>query len=242
MGFFNEVLMSNKITSIIIDSREPAWVQNLEFGGVPKAIAPLDAGDFLIAASDNRTLGIERKTSSDFLNTLAADRLFPQLTRLREQTAFAYLLITGPLQPGADGKTITERVTGWDWNALQGALLTVQELGVSVVHAVNDEDLEPAIIRLAARRRDDVRVLPPRQPNVYGPGAAVLAALPGIGLERLDAVLEAAGTPAWALQMLTQKHGEDVPGIGPATKARIRNALGLEDELDLIMTVRPQEK
>lgn len=233
--------MKNKITSIIIDSREPDWVQALKFGGVPTAVAPLEAGDFLVATSDQRTLGIERKTSGDFLNTLASDRLFPQLAKLKEQTPFAYLLITGPLQPGADGKTITERVTGWDWNAVQGALLTVQELGVSVIRAINDEDLEPAIIRLAARHRDDVRILPPRQPNVYGPGAAVLAALPGIGLERLDAVLEAAGTPAWALQMLTQKDGEDVPGIGPATKARIRNALGLEEELDLVMTVRPQE-
>jgi len=223
------------ILSVMIDSREPKWVQGLTFGGVPTVVTALDAGDFLVATSDNRLLGIERKTSDDLLGTLAADRLFPQIERLRAATEFCYLLVTGPLLPSEDGHAITKRITGWEWSALQGALLTVQELGCSVVYATGDEDLEPAIIRLAKRRREDVRILPPRQPNVLGPGEAAIASLPGIGLERLAAVLEKAGTPAWALVMLTQKDGEHVPGIGPATKQRIRRALGMDEDLEFVM-------
>lgn len=223
------------ILSVMIDSREPQWVRNLTFGGVPTAVVALDAGDFLVATSDNRLLGIERKTSDDLLNTLRDERLFPQIARLRESTEFAYLLVTGPLLPSEDGHVITERITGWQWDAVQGALLTVQELGVSVVYATGDADLEPAIQRLAARRREDVRILPPRQPNILGAGEAAIAALPGIGLERLGSVMEAAGTPAWALVMLTQRDGEHVPGIGPGTKTMIRRALGMDEDLELVM-------
>ena len=233
--------MSPSILSVIIDSREPQWVQALTFGGVPTAVVALDAGDFLVATSDNRMLGIERKTSDDLLGTLAKDRLFPQIARLRKTTDFAYLLITGPLLPGPEGKTITNRVTGWDWSALQGALVTVQELGVNVVYATGDDDLEPAIIRLAHRRRDDARILPPRQPNVLGPGEAAIASLPGIGLERLQAVLDATGEPFWALVALTQSDGEHINGIGPATKQRIRNALGLSGKYaDLELVALPK--
>jgi ERCC4-type nuclease len=224
-----------QILSVMIDSREPEWIRKLTFGGVPTAVIALDAGDFLVATSDNRLLGIERKTSDDLLNTLRDDRLFPQIARLRASTEFAYLLVSGPLNPGADGKTITSRLTGWDWNAVQGALLTVQELGVSIVYATGDLDVEPTIQRLAGRRRDDVRILPPRQPNILGAGEAAIAALPGIGLEKLSTVMAAAGTPAWALLMLTQRDGEHVPGIGPGTKATIRRALGLDDDLDFVI-------
>jgi ERCC4-type nuclease len=226
------------ILSVMIDSREPQWVQSLGFGGVPTVITMLAAGDFLVATSDNCLLGIERKTSGDLLNTLGDDRLFPQLTRLRELTEYAYLMITGPLMPTAEGKTITHRVTGWDWSAVQGALLTVQEIGVNIIYATDDLDLEPAIIRLAKRRRENARVLPPRQATVYGPGEAAIAQLPGIGIDRLEAVLQAVGAPFWALVALTQKDGEHIPGIGPATKQRIRNALGLcgeHEDLELVV-------
>ena len=33
------------LSSVIIDSREPGWVQSLTFGGVPTATVALDAGD-----------------------------------------------------------------------------------------------------------------------------------------------------------------------------------------------------
>ncbi len=229
------------ILSVMIDSREPDWVKSLTFGGIPTMVTMLDAGDFLVATSDNRVLGIERKTSDDLLNTLASDRLFPQMTKLRELTEFAYLLITGVFGPGKDGNVVTERHTEWDWSSVQGALLTVQELGVNVVHATGDSDLEPSIIRLAHRRRENARVLPPRQATIYGPGEAALAQLPGIGMDRLDMLLETVGAPFWGLVALTQKNGEThIPGIGPATRQRIRNALGLCGEYDdLEMVVLP---
>jgi ERCC4-type nuclease len=228
----------NSIVSVIIDSREPDWVKGLRFGGVPTAVSPLDAGDFLIATSDNCLLGIERKQSDDLLNTLKQERLFPQMVKLRELTQWAYLLIHGPFYPGPDGKIITERQTGWEWAAIQGALLTIQEIGVNVVFAPTDLDVERTIIRLAARNREGPRVLPPRQPNVWGPGEAMLGALPGIGLEKIEALLEHCGTPAWALFHLVSDTEEHIPGIGPAIRAGVRRAIGLDDDLEFVILPR----
>jgi len=220
------------INSVIIDSREPAWVQSLSFGGVPTAVVALDAGDFMVACSDNRLLIIERKTSDDLLGSIKDERIFKQCAALREQSEYAYLLITGALMPSADGRVITTRMTGWDWNAVQGALLDIQELGVCVVYSRGDDDLEQAIIRLSNRDRDDVDIQPRRTPNILGPGESAIAALPGIGMERLSAVMEATGRPFWALVALTDPQGEHIPGIGPGIKLIIRRALGFTDKYE----------
>ena len=162
------------VTSVIIDSREPQWVQNLKFGGVPTAVTALDAGDFLVACDDNRILAVERKTSDDLLSSIADERVFKQCAELKKQSDYAYLLITGPLIPSTDGSVITSRVTRWNWDAVQGALLDIQELGICVVHSRGDLDLEAAVIRLANRNRDDVDIQPRRIPHILSPGEAAI--------------------------------------------------------------------
>ena len=39
------------ISAILIDSREPKWVQDLQFDGIPKTVEFLEQGD-LMAATD----------------------------------------------------------------------------------------------------------------------------------------------------------------------------------------------
>jgi hypothetical protein len=70
---------------------------------------------------------------------------------------------------------------------------------------------------------------------------AFLASLPGIGLEKAQALLDHCGTPAWALDFLTGGAGastdgayvDDVPGIGPVTRQRVRALLGLDEGVGL---------
>ena len=227
------------ILSVMIDSREPEWVQKLTFGGVPVAATLLDAADVWIATEDGLLL-VERKTPSDLLNTLRdGDRLFGQCANMREYSQWCYLLITGELQRGANGKVWCEqRETGWSWDSVQGALLTIQELGVGVIHCSGDTDFEAAVMRLSARDRDTKRIEPPRLSHVLGHGEAVLAALPGVGLERVDALLQNCGTPAWSLVALTDD--TVVPGIGDGTKRRVREALGLDDWAEFTILVREE--
>lgn len=224
------------ITAAIIDSREPEWVQRLTFGSAMIAHSQLDAGDLLATCDDGALLAIERKTPDDLLNSIRDERLWSQLAGLRKVTPWAYLMITGELRRGDDGNVWTDsRATGWSWAAVQGALLQAQEMGVMVVYAAGDDDYEPAILRLAARsHRAEILVPPVREPRILTEAERVLCALPGIGLERVQPIVEYASTPAWALTWLTQLESEErIPGVGLGTKRAIRKALGLKDDQEL---------
>ncbi len=242
------------ITAVMIDSREPSWVQVLKFEGVPTAVIALETGDVQVLCDDGCTLLIERKTPEDLLNSLRDDRLLPQMARmvqarLDEQaagslTTWPYLVITGALYRGPNGKTVTgdRGVTGWDFNAVQGALLTIQEMGVMVVYAGDDSDFEGCVIRLSKRSRGEVRVLPPRPPHILGAGAAFLASLPGVGPEHaLQLMTWSANIPAHALSGITDLEITGCP-LGMAARKKIRNMLGLQEGQDLELSTNSQDQ
>ena len=221
------------IASVLIDSREPEWVQSL-MAGFPRAVVPLEAGDIWLSCDDAALVVIERKTALDFLNTLRADRLFMQAAKLREYSPWAYVAVTGQLASAANGKVIAEgRETGWEWSAVQGALLTVQELGVAVVHVPSDYEFEAAITRLGNRDRSGLRIGPAKEAAVMAEGEVFLASLPGVGPEKARALLEAFGSPIQALTYLTMWDrywiNRPVTGIADGTRRKVRKALGLDD-------------
>ena len=221
------------ISSVIIDSREPEWVQQLSFSTGLAAIAPLPAGDLMIMTDSEDALLVERKTASDLLNTLRDDRLFPQVAKMVETTTFAYLAICGQLQPGPEGKVIADgRESGWAWASLQGALLTIQEMGVHILYVSSDHDYEQSIIRLANRDRTSKKIQPARDATLVSEREIILGSLPGIGPEKIQDILETCKTPAWALAFLSDDesiHNISIPGIAAGTKRRIRKALELPD-------------
>ena len=112
-----------------------------------------------------------------------------------------------------------------------------------VVHAAGDCDFESTVERLCARTRSPELVLRPvRTPTVLSAGEQVLASLPGIGLDKAQALLSGVGTAAWGLVDLTDMrtktvrglHGE-VRGIGDVTKTKARDALGIPAGARLVM-------
>jgi ERCC4-type nuclease len=229
------------ISAIIIDSREPDWVKQLNFDDIPTSVQLLEQGDLMAATSEGELILVERKTPDDFLNSLKSDRLMLQLANMLTVTRWAYLMITGEFKLGVNGEVVTSRVTGWNWDAVQGAILSIQEMGVYVVHCQGDEDYEAAIIRLGNRDRSKVAPVPPaKQPHVYTQAEAVLAALPGIGFKRLKSVLDAGGgSPAWAIALLTNlDEVEKFPGVPYGVRQRIRNVLGLKTNEMLAINVR----
>lgn len=131
-----------------------------------------DDVDFLVTCDNGDLLAIERKAPSDLLNSIADNRLFNQAAKMREITEHCYIIITG---------SVEKCQRGWDWNAIQGALISVQQLGCVVVHCQGENDFIPCIVRLAKRSRDDVKIKPVRQAAVFGGAEGVLLALPGIG-------------------------------------------------------------
>ena len=217
------------ITSAIIDSREPQWVRNLTFGGVPTAQTALDAGDLMATCDDNAILLVERKTPSDLLNTIRDKRLFPQCEGMCKVSPWSYLVITGLLYRDREGHVTVSGAghTGWNFDAVQGALLTCQEMGTGVVYCGSDQDYEQTVIRLGNRNRGTVCIKPPRDAYLLKSGEAALAALPGIGVERVQTLMQHFKRPADALVWLCDSACSQVPGIGSGIKNAVRQALGL---------------
>jgi ERCC4-type nuclease len=219
------------LTAAVLDSREPENIQKLTFGGIPTVVAALECGDLWASCTDGELLVIERKTTSDLLGSIADQRLFQQALRMRERSQWAYVVITGYLQPTHDGKTFVQgKATGWDWNAVQGALLDVQETGVQIVYCEHDNSYEATVQRLAKRSRAG-RVLnnTARPARVMTAGETLLTSLPGIGLERAQDMLGEFDRPAQALAWLTwQDTVLEVAGIGAGIKGGVRRALGLD--------------
>ncbi len=228
------------LVSVVIDKREPEYVQQLTFGGVPTSVDMIEGADLIAVCDDGACIAVERKTPSDLLGSLKDDRLFPQMSRLRTLTPWAYLVITGKLQPGQNGRCWADlRETLWSYWSVEAALLSCQEVGVGVVRIGSEPEYEQTIIRLASRDRSNIRVQAARDLTLAGDGEMILAGLPGIGPERAKALLEYCGTPAWALTHLTGPGLHDrVPGIGEATKRRVRIALGLDEATELAVVNR----
>jgi len=220
------------ITSAIIDSRESATVKRLTFGGVPTMVMKLDAGDLMASCDDGAQLLSERKTPSDLLSTLRSKRFLPQVEKMVGITPWTYVVITGQLYRDRDGKVTVKGAghTGWNYDSVQGALLTAQEMSAGVIYCGPD-DYEAAVIRLCNRDRGTVRVKSPREGYLLKDGEAALAALPGIGPERVQALMAEFKTVGDALEWLTDLDDTTkVPGIAEKTKIAVRRALGLEGE------------
>ncbi len=218
------------LTGAFIDSREPEHIQKLTFGGVPCVVTALEAGDLWASCDDGELLIIERKTTADLLGSIADGRLFQQAHKMRERSQWSYLVVTGYLQPTHDGKTfVGGKPTGWDWNAVQGALLDVQETGVQIVYCEHDNSYEATVQRLAKRSRAGRVLMNTARPSrVMTAAETILTSLPGIGLERAQAILEEFETPAQALAWITWPDTVvEIAGIGNGIKGGVRRALGL---------------
>jgi ERCC4-type nuclease len=229
------------MTAIMIDQREP---DNIKSQFPDAAITMLETGDAWVACEDGNILMIERKTSDDLLNSLRDGRLLEQISRLVEprhnqylrgeqQTYWLYLVITGELRPNRDGKAWTGRETGWAWNAVQGALLTIQEMGCYLVQCPSDTEYSGTVMMLSKREhKDTVDIFPQRMPMPVSAKEAFLCALPGIGIERARSILEwSGGMLAHALSGLTDMH-IDAP-VGKSVRSKIRGFLGLAEQQTL---------
>lgn len=233
------------IQSVLIDTREPRWVQQLRFDGATVATTQLSCGDLWVVPADGRLLVIERKTTDDLLNSIGDGRIFDQASRMADTSPWSYVVVQGHIAPAANGKTASGPQTrNWQWSSVQGALQTVQELGVAVVYIPDGErEFHTFVERLAARDRGHVRAAGPRRAELYAPGMLPLLALPGIGDDRAKLLLEQLSSAAWAIEYLTDPHwdGEQhVPGIGKQIKNGVRAALGLPPEFKL--AIRPIEE
>jgi len=208
-------------------------MQRLAFDGAVTAVTQLACGDMWVAAADGNLLIIERKTADDLLASIADSRLFDQAAAMVDMSPWSYIAVEGTLAPTHDGKTLSNGApVNWRWASVQGALQTVQEMGVAVVYLSGPEEFAPFIDRLARRDRGPVRVGGVRKAELLAPGMALLMSLPGIGPDRAKSILDQTGTAAFALSVLTDDT-LNLIGIGRETRHKTRDALGLPADCKL---------
>ena len=192
-------------------------------------VQTLETGDLHIATDDDKLLIVERKTANDFVSSIKDGRLFNQVARAKQLTPYVYVVIVGSILPAKHGKTfVNGNLTGWDYAAIQGVMLSIQELGASIVFCADDNDFLPCIVRLANRSRDSVPVMPVREANIFGGAENVLASLPGIGVKKAADLLghfPNVGSALWFLTDIDDKETK-IPGIAENTKKNIVKLLG----------------
>jgi hypothetical protein len=193
---------------------QPEW-------GVPAISAPIAPASYLAVCADGAQLAISVMTTNDLRHELRNKTLYADMIKLRNLSPWAYLITL-------EGKRTLDA----------GALLSVQEIGVGTLH-IKQETLVETVQRLASRDRSTRRVRPPRDVLFADPDLDMLLALPGIGEQKAEALLKHCSSVAWALMVLTNDE-EDFPGIGPETRRKVREALGLHD--DMCFDVKVNEK
>ena len=214
--------------AVICDSREPDHIKRLNFG-CPSMVQTLETGDLHIATDDDKLLIVERKAAMDFVNSIKDGRLFNQVARAKQITPYVYVVIVGSILPAKGGKTyINGNLTGWDYAAIQGVMVSIQELGVIIIYCADDNDFVAAVVRLANRSRDVIPVMPVREAAIFGGAENVLASLPGIGVKKAADLLKMFPNVGMALWFLTDVDDTQtkIPGIAENTKKNIVKLLG----------------
>lgn len=242
------------ILAMQIDSREDGWLKSWQgnppalFSSVPIITAALEIGDARIICADGYTISVERKTPSDFLSSIPNDHIFDQVARMMiDKTttgALPYLVITGEiLRNPNSGMCIipgSKHGDGWNWNAVQGALLTIQEAGVPIIFCAGDMEYAPTLDRLAGRNKTTMIINPQKEIMPLTPQERVLCAFDGIGPETAAGILEKCGTLAWSLDYLTDLSPETpkIPGVAMGKKMAIIKTLQLEDDNTLAVIAK----
>lgn len=211
---------------ITIDNREPTHIQGLSWPGALTMVGNLECGDVQVQTPDGDLILIERKTPRDLLDSIKDRRLFNQVAMMVGKTAWAYVLIEGSLESEV-------KQTQWNWASIQGALISIQELGCAVVY---DPDFPGAVERIVNRSRTDVKIPQRREPYIFSPAEQILMSLPGVGSKKAQEYLKEFGNVAFALTALTSAHNdkEYLPGWGKKSRDNLVEALGgaLEIKLD----------
>ena len=215
--------------------------------GVPIVDVPLGAlaADVVVSCGDEANLGLVYHNLTSLFSTLRTKELFSRLVTLKQRWQWAYLVIGAVLSPTHDGRNCRNSrgdSSGWNWNALQGALLTAQEMGVGVIQLPHADLLGATLQTLAKRERGAVRAKPMRNALFFDPGVELLMALPGIGEAKAEALIGQFGSVHTALWALTDDSIE-APGIGPETRKAVRAALGLPHDAALMpLSSEPQRR
>jgi len=132
------------ILIVYVDERErnSKVPEHLTAKGVTVIFKMLDVGDYIV----NNVVGIERKTASDYINSLIDGRLFEQLSKLKERFDKTLLIVEGDIYKALKGRNIHR-------NAILGSHVSLfLDLGVFILYSRNEEETAELIKRIGLHK------------------------------------------------------------------------------------------
>lgn len=173
-------------------------------------------GPSLVATCGDRTrLVFKVYTATTFFRAIRGKTLYPTILACRERSEWVIVIIVGILAPDKAGQGVTvERDALVSWEGIQTALLHLQQRGVGYVNLPASADIPAFVERIAKEDREDLttRTRPLRNVLWADPAEDALMALPGIGPERADALLDYCGNLLGAIIALADPDAA-IPGI-----------------------------
>lgn len=176
---------------VLVDTREHVEevVRGIKEGGCGVVKTKLEAGDYVAGG-----FVFERKSASDFVNSIIEGRLFDQVTRLKNSGLKPIVVVEGDLWKELRHREISP-------NAVLGAQLAVYTMGVGIVYTA-DEEQTGSLLCIAAKRGTGKGVktpTPKKTVDVRSLQISLLASLPGVGPKRAEELLKRYRTPLNAI-------------------------------------------
>lgn len=220
---------------VIMDTREPVAIQRvLEGEGIVVERQQLSVGDFVCSGA----VVLERKRGMDLVGSIQDNRLFDQMSRLKDAYETPVLVLE-------DFPSIFD-LTGMSRSSIYGALAYVgYKMHVPVIPTRDERDTALLVKRIAIREQVEDRVpviarVAPRNMSVEDRRGFILEGLANTGPRRAEQLLEAFETPAGvfraikASRVVYTRTGNPKGITGPLKEIRGIGVKWLQANQDLI--------
>ena len=167
---------------IIADYREKRIILELSKKGIDVKSKSLISADFIINSKTKNgkevLVGIERKTLTDFLNSIIDKRIITQLISLKENFDIPLLVI--------EGEQNIYKIRNFHPNSIRGMLSAIAiDLQIPTLYTKNEKDTASYIETIAKRiesKRKDISLLKKRKPlELTELQEYIIESFPGIG-------------------------------------------------------------
>ena len=213
--------MTNQVVNITVDSRESRSGIFEKLQRIPGAVvtqAELEIGDYVIG---DDLLGVERKTSSDFIASIIDGRLFGQIALMKGRFPMSVILLEGDFR---DIRSAIEPA------ALNGALSYIALLsGMQLLNTTDTSHTAEMLFRMAIHVQHglpyEIALRAGKPKDLSSNRQYLVEGLSGIGPSSAKALLAVFKTPR-AIFSASPAELARVKGVGPKTIARIQEILG----------------
>lgn len=181
------------MAKIIVDHRErlSGIIEELARRKLDVEVKQLEVADFILETKDDQnnivTVGIEKKTQNDFINSIIDRRIISQLIALKENFTRPLLII--------EGEDNIYTLRDFHPNAIRGMLASIAiDFQVPVIYTKNFRDTA-SLIEVIARRLDQpkrhISLMPGRKPpTLKEQQEYVIQSIPTVGPTLAKALLK----------------------------------------------------